>query len=34
MGMMAEEYRLPLMPMEAKNKQALRGTMKAAGLIG
>ena len=32
MGMMAEEYRLPLVPMAGKNKEALRRTMKAISL--
>jgi len=33
MGMLAEEYRLPLVPMSAKNKEVLRATMKAVGVI-
>jgi 4-hydroxy-tetrahydrodipicolinate synthase len=33
MGMMKEEYRLPLTTMNAKNKETLRDTMKAAGLL-
>jgi 4-hydroxy-tetrahydrodipicolinate synthase len=33
MGMMAEEYRLPLVPMEAKNKEVLRRTLKTSGFL-
>jgi 4-hydroxy-tetrahydrodipicolinate synthase len=33
MGMMEEEYRLPLVPMSAKNKMALRATMKSVGVL-
>ena len=33
MGMMAEEYRLPLVPMAAKNKEALRRTMENGKLV-
>ena len=33
MGAVQEEYRLPLVPMSAKNKDILRASMKAAGVI-
>ena len=33
MGQIEEEYRLPLVPMSAKNKEALKATMKACGLL-
>jgi 4-hydroxy-tetrahydrodipicolinate synthase len=33
MGMMEEEYRLPLVPMSAGNKEVLRATMKAVGVL-
>ena len=33
MGQIAEEYRLPLSPMSAGNRQMLRATMKACGLL-
>ena len=33
MGTMAEEYRLPLVPMSAKNKEVLRATMKMVGVL-
>jgi 4-hydroxy-tetrahydrodipicolinate synthase len=33
MGMMEEEYRLPLVPMDAKNKEVLRATLKSAGVL-
>ena len=33
MGAVQEEYRLPLVPMSAKNKDTLRASMKAAGVI-
>jgi 4-hydroxy-tetrahydrodipicolinate synthase len=33
MGQIEEEYRLPLVPMSAKNKETLRATMKACGLL-
>lgn len=33
MGMMEEEYRLPLVPMDAKNKELLRMTLKSAGVL-
>jgi hypothetical protein len=33
MGQMEEEYRLPLVPMSAKNREVLKATMKAAGLL-
>jgi 4-hydroxy-tetrahydrodipicolinate synthase len=33
MGRMAEEYRLPLVPMSPKNKEVLRAAMKAVGVI-
>jgi 4-hydroxy-tetrahydrodipicolinate synthase len=28
-----EEYRLPLVPMSAKNREVLRATMKAVGVL-
>ena len=33
MGLMNEEYRLPLVPMSAKNKDVLRDTLKSVGVI-
>ena len=33
LGQIQEEYRLPLVPMSAKNREVLRGTMKAVGLM-
>jgi 4-hydroxy-tetrahydrodipicolinate synthase len=33
MGKIEEEYRLPLVPMTAKNRETLRATMKAVGLL-
>ncbi len=33
MGMMAEEYRLPLVAMSGKNRDALRATLKACGVL-
>jgi len=33
MGMMEEEYRLPLVPMSAKNRETLRATLKAQGTL-
>jgi 4-hydroxy-tetrahydrodipicolinate synthase len=33
MGQIEEEYRLPLVPMTAKNRETLRATMKAVGLL-
>jgi len=33
MGMIAEEYRLPLVPMSAKNRETLQATMKSCGLL-
>jgi 4-hydroxy-tetrahydrodipicolinate synthase len=33
MGMIEEEYRLPLVQMGAKNKEVLRGTLKAVGFL-
>ena len=33
MGMVEEEYRLPLVPMSAKNKEVLRSTLKAVGVL-
>jgi 4-hydroxy-tetrahydrodipicolinate synthase len=33
MGQIEEEYRLPLVPMSAKNREGLRATMKAVGLL-
>ncbi len=32
-GLIAEEYRLPLVPMSAKNKETLKATLKAAGVL-
>ena len=33
LGLCAEEYRLPLVPMSAKNREALQETLKACGLL-
>jgi len=33
MGFMQEEYRLPLAPLNAKNREILRGTLKLCGLL-
>ncbi len=33
MGQIREEYRLPLVPMSAKNRQILRATMKRCGVL-
>jgi 4-hydroxy-tetrahydrodipicolinate synthase len=33
MGMMAEEYRLPLVKMTAANRATLRATLKACGIL-
>ena len=33
MGQIREEYRLPLVPMSAKNRQTLRATMKRCGVL-
>jgi 4-hydroxy-tetrahydrodipicolinate synthase len=33
MGQIEEEYRLPLVPMSTKNREVLRATMKAVGLL-
>jgi len=33
MGMIQEEYRLPLAPMSVKNRDTLRATMKACGVL-
>jgi 4-hydroxy-tetrahydrodipicolinate synthase len=33
LGMIEEEYRLPLVPMSPKNREVLRATMKAVGLL-
>ena len=33
LGQIDEEYRLPLVPMSAKNREVLRATMKAVGLL-
>jgi len=33
LGMVEEEYRLPLVPMSAKNRDALKVTMKACGVL-
>jgi 4-hydroxy-tetrahydrodipicolinate synthase len=34
LGQIEEEYRLPLVPMSAKNRAVLRATMKAVGVLG
>jgi len=33
MGQIEEEYRLPLVPMAAKNRETLRATLKAVGIL-
>jgi 4-hydroxy-tetrahydrodipicolinate synthase len=33
MGLIAEEYRLPLVPMSAANRAKLRATMKQCGVL-
>jgi len=33
MGMIEEEYRLPLVPMGAKNRETLKATMKSVGVL-
>ena len=33
LGLCQEEYRLPLVPMSAKNREVLRATMKACGVL-
>jgi 4-hydroxy-tetrahydrodipicolinate synthase len=33
LGQMEEEYRLPLVPLSAKNRETLRATMKAVGIL-
>ncbi len=33
LGLCAEEYRLPLVPMSPKNREILKGTLKACGVI-
>jgi 4-hydroxy-tetrahydrodipicolinate synthase len=33
LGKIEEEYRLPLVPMSAKNREVLRATMKAVGIL-
>jgi len=33
MGLIKEEYRLPLVPMSAKNREKLKATMKACGIL-
>ena len=33
LGQIEEEYRLPLVPLSAKNREVLRATMKAVGLL-
>ncbi len=33
MGMMAEEFRLPLVPMNGKNRETLRTTLKVCGVL-
>ena len=32
-GLIKEEYRLPLVPMSAKNREKLKATMKACGIL-
>jgi 4-hydroxy-tetrahydrodipicolinate synthase len=33
MGMMEDEFRLPLVPINASNREKLRKTMKACGVL-
>ena len=33
LGLIEEEYRLPLVPLSAKNREVLRATMKAVGVL-
>ena len=33
MGLIEEEYRLPLVPMSAKNREVLKATLKACELV-
>jgi hypothetical protein len=33
MGQIEEEYRLPLVPMGARNRETLRATMKGCGVL-
>jgi 4-hydroxy-tetrahydrodipicolinate synthase len=33
MGQIEEEYRLPLVPMAAKNREILRATLKGCGIL-
>jgi len=33
MGVIREEYRLPLVPLNAKNRETLRATLKACGIL-
>jgi 4-hydroxy-tetrahydrodipicolinate synthase len=33
LGMIEEEYRLPLVPMSDKNKAVLQATLKATGIL-
>jgi len=33
MGQIEEEYRLPLVPMAAKNRETLRATLKNCGVL-
>jgi 4-hydroxy-tetrahydrodipicolinate synthase len=33
MGLIQEEYRLPLVPMNPRNRQMLQATLKACGLL-
>jgi 4-hydroxy-tetrahydrodipicolinate synthase len=33
LGMCEEEYRLPLVPMSAKNRDTLKATLKACGVL-
>jgi 4-hydroxy-tetrahydrodipicolinate synthase len=33
MGVIEEEYRLPLVPMNSKNRAALKNTLKVCGIL-
>jgi 4-hydroxy-tetrahydrodipicolinate synthase len=33
LGQVQEEYRLPLVPMSARNRETLRATMRACGIL-
>ena len=33
LGQIEEEYRLPLVPISARNRETLRATMKACGVL-